>query len=137
MAGRYVLVDDSGRISNVIVWDGMESWEPENGFKCFLSDDAQIGWTRLESGEFISPATPPAQPLSIDELISAANSKRDKLLAEASIRMSPLQDAVDLGEATAADEEMLLAWKRFRIALNAISQQDGYPQTIQWPSLPQ
>ncbi|CAM3821679.1 tail fiber assembly protein [Pseudomonas wadenswilerensis] len=64
-------------------------------------------------------------------------SLRDERLANASMRIAPLQDAVDLGEASAHEQEALLAWKRYRIALNRLDQQPGYPLSIDWPSSPE
>jgi hypothetical protein len=62
--------------------------------------------------------------------------RRDKLLNVATARMAPLQDAVDIGESTADEEAELTAWKRYRMLLNRIQQQDGFPQSIDWPAVP-
>ncbi|UVL54715.1 tail fiber assembly protein [Pseudomonas sp. B21-035] len=61
---------------------------------------------------------------------------REEKLAYASTRIAPLQDAVDLGEASAHEQEALLAWKRYRIALNRLDQQPDYPLSIDWPPSP-
>lgn len=58
---------------------------------------------------------------------------RDELIREAATRIAPLQDAVDLGDATAADEASLKKWKQYRVAVNRIDQQPGFPATIDWP----
>lgn len=65
-----------------------------------------------------------------------AFAKRDQLLSEATARISPLQDAVDLGEATAAEEASLKKWKQYRVAVNRIDQQKGFPASIEWPPMP-
>lgn len=59
--------------------------------------------------------------------------KRDALMAEAAARIAPLQDAVDLNEATPAETAALTVWKRYRVQLNRIEQQAGYPDTVDWP----
>jgi hypothetical protein len=59
-------------------------------------------------------------PLSAEELRAAAQRKRDSLLRLATQRMEPLQDAVDLGMATDEESAALLAWKRYRVALNRV-----------------
>jgi hypothetical protein len=69
-------------------------------------------------------------------LTQEANVTRSKLLTEASVRMGPLQDAVDIGEASDAEKDMLVAWKRYRIYLNRIELQEGFPKTIVWPQSP-
>jgi hypothetical protein len=62
--------------------------------------------------------------------------KRDSLLQVAGIRIAPLQDAVDIGDSTDFEEAQLRAWKVYRIALNRIHDQPGYPGTIDWPVTP-
>ncbi|SPO68096.1 tail fiber assembly protein [Pseudomonas sp. JV241A] len=62
---------------------------------------------------------------------------RDERLANASMRIAPLQDAVDLGEATEHEQSMLVAWKRYRIELNRLEKQPGYPLSIDWPASPE
>ena len=62
--------------------------------------------------------------------------QRDAYLEVATLRIAPLQDAVDLGDATADEEAQLLAWKRYRVALNRVQQQEGFPQDVAWPVKP-
>ena len=62
--------------------------------------------------------------------------RRDRLLNVATARMAPLQDAVDIGEATSDEEAELTAWKRYRMLLNRIQQQSGFPNAIEWPAVP-
>ncbi|MDD1977108.1 tail fiber assembly protein [Pseudomonas putida] len=50
--------------------------------------------------------------------------------------IAPLQDAVDLEEATETEAAKLKAWKKYRIALNRVPDQPGYPDTIDWPTPP-
>ncbi|MBM0283631.1 tail fiber assembly protein [Pseudomonas chlororaphis] len=64
-----------------------------------------------------------------------AQSERDKQLAEATLRMAPLQYALELGEASSEEQSALLEWKRYCVALNRIEQQPGYPLEIEWPVL--
>jgi len=60
---------------------------------------------------------------------------RDSRLREAAMRISPLQYAVDLGDATPEEKSALLDWKRYCVALNRIEQQPGYPLDVEWPTL--
>ncbi|ANY86000.1 tail fiber assembly protein [Pseudomonas putida] len=62
--------------------------------------------------------------------------ERDSRLREATLRIAPLQDAVDLGEATSQEEALLVLWKKYRVALNRIQDQPGYPNEITWPAPP-
>lgn len=65
---------------------------------------------------------------------SAAEIARRRATADYAI--APLQDAVDIDEATDADIALLKAWKKYRVALNRVSEQAGYPLTIDWPAPP-
>lgn len=80
------------------------------------------------------PLLPPAP--SFEDLAAEAKAQRDKLLAIAANRMGPLQDAVDIGRATDEEVARLTAWKGYRIDLNRIEQQAGFPAEIQWPLSP-
>lgn len=71
-----------------------------------------------------------------DELLASANARRDELLMVAGIRTAPLQDAVDLGEATVEDVANLRLWKQYRTAVNRVSGQVGFPSEIDWPDQP-
>lgn len=83
---------------------------------------------------------PPPQPIplppSADEIRGAALLERDRLLMAAAIRIAPLQDAVDEEVATPVEEANLKKWRQYRIALNRIDQQVGFPEIIEWPSSP-
>jgi hypothetical protein len=63
--------------------------------------------------------------------------QRDERLSSASMRIAPLQDAVDLGEATEQEQMLLRAWKRYRIELGRLEQQPGFPLSIEWPLSPE
>jgi hypothetical protein len=62
--------------------------------------------------------------------------ERDSCLRNAAIRIAPLQDAQELGEATAEEAAALLKWKRYRVDLSRVEGQPGYPLTIEWPTPP-
>lgn len=55
-----------------------------------------------------------------DELTDQAERKKQGLLAEAAKAIAPLQDAIDLGEATPEEEVRLKAWKKFRVNVNRV-----------------
>jgi hypothetical protein len=76
---------------------------------------------------------PPAVPAATATQVLAY---RDVLLGEATLRIAPLQDAVELDEVTTAEEAALKAWRQYRVALNRIEQQSGFPATVDWPKAP-
>ncbi|WP_305883414.1 tail fiber assembly protein [Pseudomonas asiatica] len=64
----------------------------------------------------------------------AAQATSLRLVADTAI--APLQDAVELEEATEAEAALLKEWKRYRVALSRLPEQEGYPTTINWPTPP-
>ncbi|WP_342649073.1 tail fiber assembly protein [Pseudomonas sp. REB1044] len=76
------------------------------------------------------PEPEPADPLT------AAQAEAARLRAIADSAIAPLQDAVDLDDATEAEEALLKQWKRYRVALNRLPEQPGYPSAIDWPAPP-
>lgn len=68
--------------------------------------------------------------------IAQVFSLRDSLLRSAALRMAPLQDAMELEEATADELDRLRAWRRYRVQLSRVEQQQGFPNAIEWPEVP-
>lgn len=56
--------------------------------------------------------------------------------SDADHAIAPLQDAVDVDEATESDMAALKAWKKYRLALSRVPDQAGYPLSIEWPVAP-
>ncbi|WP_256581880.1 tail fiber assembly protein [Pseudomonas sp. S09G 359] len=77
---------------------------------------------------FVTPRMP-------DQAVMAY-STRDSLLGTAALRIAPLQDAVDVDRATDDEVARLTLWKNYRIDLNRIEQQTGFPANIDWPQSP-
>lgn len=130
---RYAIVDKSTQlVTNLIEWDGdLRSWSPSDGHEAYESEVASIG-DAFKDGVLVPqpPLAPP--PISAEQ----ASAERDARLTEAAIRIAPLQDAVDLGDASPAEEAGLTAWKRYRIAVNRVHLQPGFPSAIVWPEMP-
>lgn len=62
--------------------------------------------------------------------------KISSLRKMADVAVVPLQDAVDIDEATPEEEALLKLWKKYRVELNRLPEQTGYPQTVVWPEVP-
>lgn len=71
-----------------------------------------------------------------EQILAAAIGMRDGLLALATLRINPLQDAVDLDEATPEDVANLKLWKQYRVAVNRVTDQAGWPSAVTWPTQP-
>jgi hypothetical protein len=76
---------------------------------------------------------PPA--LSKTEELALAEAKRASLMAAATVAINPLQDAVDLGEATSEEETQLKSLKQYRVTLNRLDLSTA--PNVKWPAEPQ
>ncbi|NMY95624.1 tail fiber assembly protein [Pseudomonas proteolytica] len=91
----------------------------------------------IDGGFKVSPPAQAPTPIPTpEELAQQVLAYRDRLLTNATIRISPLQFAVDLGDESHEDMEKLSAWKQYCVALNRIQVQAGFPQSINWPVEP-
>ncbi|WP_083454258.1 tail fiber assembly protein [Pseudomonas sp. P97.38] len=84
---------------------------------------------RLASQEEIEQLLPAMKLREATEKIAGLRQVADQAIA-------PLQDAVDIDEATAEEVAALKAWKKFRVALNRLPDQPGYPDDVAWPVPP-
>ena len=82
------------------------------------------------------PEPEPEPEPTLGELTAIANDRRDYLLTLAAFRIAPLQDAIDLDSATDADKANLKLWKQYRVDVNRVPDQAGFPTTIDWPLQP-
>lgn len=148
MEESYAYIED-GAVTNIIVWDGVpytaavdpdedgnggspaSGYTPPEGVTLVALGDtgAGIGWTYADS-QFVAPAV--SVP-SAAETLAANTQMRDSLLSLAALAIAPLQDAVDLGDATDDDTASLTAWKQYRVAVNRI---DLTLATPVWPEQP-
>lgn len=113
-------------------WDFVEDFRGTsyymNGAQRYVIEDLGVP---VPSG-----ATSEPPPPTLAELTSAALVQRDSFLFTAGLRIAPLQDAVELEEATDADVANLKLWKQYRVAVNRVSDQPSFPRTINWPVPP-
>ena len=83
----------------------------------------------------IAPVFDPPKPTKEQAAIIGLAKQAD-LLVRAAVAMGPLQDAVDLNDATANEKSALATWKYYRVALNRVQEQPGFPLKIDWPVTP-
>jgi hypothetical protein len=88
-----------------------------------------VGWTHID-GIFEAPI--PYSP-SASEILEENTLTRDVLMTQAGLAIAPLQDAVDLGDATAGETAQLTKWKQYRVAVNRINLALANPE---WPATP-
>lgn len=100
--------------------------------------DAREQYSSVVNGKLSkkAPTAPPEPERTDDELKALALSQQSELLRVAAERIAPLQDAADLETITDDEAKQLKAWKTYRVALNRIQTQSGFPKTIKWPTAP-
>ncbi|MFV3288529.1 tail fiber assembly protein [Pseudomonas sp. NY11955] len=99
-----------------------------NGVDLILSSGVVPGWRFATSVE-VDALRPAMQLREVTQQAAALRQTADYAIA-------PLQDAVDLEEATGEEVEMLKAWKRYRVALSRLPEHAGWPTEIDWPAPP-
>lgn len=104
-------------------------------FAEFAIAEAPAGKVRAvgKNGE---PTWIDAPAASKEQLQAEASAQKAYLMGAAAVAMAPLQDAMDLGVATDEELSNLTAWKKYRVALNRVDQQAGYPEKVKWPAAP-
>lgn len=132
---QYALIEN-GVVTNVIVWDGdAENWSAPEGVTTHLINEGEIiciGYT-YDGTAFTAPPELAPTPFTGAQVLA----DRDNRLGVATLRIAPLQDAVDIGEATDAELASLKLWKQYRVALNRIEQQTTFPTAVVWPVSPE
>jgi hypothetical protein len=94
------------------------------------------GWTATEFDGVWSFA-PPVPPVPTGaELKAAALSQRDALLSQANEETAGMADAFLADLLSDADKAMFKTYAAYKLALNKIDKQAGYPTTIEWPTSP-
>jgi hypothetical protein len=91
----------------------------------------------LSSDKNGRPTVIPAPGPTAEQVLAGALLQRDRLINSATTRINPLQDAVDLEEASSEEVALLKKWKQYRVAVNRVAEQEGFPAEITWPSEPQ
>ncbi|PBI82337.1 hypothetical protein A8A01_09715 [Ewingella americana] len=105
-----------------LVGDGYYKAQYQDG-----SRDAETG--EFSGGHWVETGTVP--PV---DYLTPAIAQRDELMSAATVAIAPLQDAVDLDEATETEISLLKKWKQYRVSLNRIDLSTA-PE-ITWPLLP-
>lgn len=133
--GRFALVKGT-EVINIVEWEGEETDFGEGVTPVEIPDGngASPGWT-YEDGEFIAPPLTEDQQEAITQAAINSNiNMRTGLMSQATAAIAPLQDAVDLEEATEDEIALLKKWKQYRIAVNRIDA--NTPDDIDWPEQP-
>ncbi|MDH0645593.1 tail fiber assembly protein [Pseudomonas sp. GD03858] len=112
-------------------WDGLamiHAFKADGSQDDFI-DESRVPMTEAEVEDYYR------RTLTLDPL-RAAQAEILRLRGLADSAIAPLQDAAELGDAREAEVVRLTAWKRYRVTLNRVPEQSGYPAEIDWPALP-
>ncbi|HGL4143732.1 TPA: tail fiber assembly protein [Citrobacter koseri] len=80
------------------------------------------------------PVLTDPKPLTPEQLQQQAKVQQSALMNAATDAIAPLQDAVDLDEATEEELLLLKEWKKYRVTLNRLDLSSA-PE-INWPDMP-
>ncbi|EDW7927652.1 tail fiber assembly protein [Salmonella enterica subsp. enterica serovar Oslo] len=109
--GNQMYISDPGPLP-----ENVTSVSPGGGYKKWDSK-AQV-WVNDEAAEAAAR-------------LREAEGTKNRLLQIASEKIAPLQDAVDLGEATDKEKASLLAWRKYRVLVNRVDTSNP-----DWPEQP-
>lgn len=131
MNNQYaVVVNDM--VTNIVLWDGMAEWEPDEGVAVPLADNANIGWSYVD-GKF-SP--PPEPEKTHDELIEEAVAKKNSLIFSANEFMNSKQwpGKAAIGRLKGDELAQYILWLDYLDALEAVDTSSA--PDIKWPTPP-
>ena len=104
-------------------------------FQEFAMGDPPMGKQRAAGEDGLPIWIDVPSPTEEERLVRAVL-EISRLLQLAALNIAPLQDAVDTDVATEAEIQSLKAWKLYRVSVNRVPSQNGYPQVIHWPEIP-
>ncbi|WP_248769052.1 tail fiber assembly protein [Pseudomonas sp. MWU12-2345] len=133
--GVYAVVDVSTNVVvNMIVWDGLPGWAPEDGqIAVEVIDPATtMGWLYVD-GQLVAPPPPPVVPPTQEEITSANTQRQNNLLNMASQAMAPVLVSLQLGDATDDETVLAKAWQSYYREVKSIDVTAANPA---WPTPP-
>lgn len=115
-----------------------------DGIICAMSADISRLWpvglsvTEIDASEVPGGAEPDGTWIFdgskiYPDAVAIATRMKSSLLSNVNQKISPLQDLLDVDEATNGDKEKLTEWKKYRVLLNKI---DVTAPDITWPEIP-
>ena len=102
----------------------------------FVADDVYKAFFNPPEGYYgvFDEQGPRVEKIPEPDYKELATIEKAKLIADATIVIAPLQDAVDLGDATDEEVSLLKVWKSYRVALNRLDLSDA--PNVNWPTKP-
>lgn len=82
--------------------------------------EGQSNGKMITSDNAGNPLLKDLPPPTAGQQKALADAEKDRLIADATVAIAPLQDAVDLDMATDEEKTSLNAWKRYRVLLSRV-----------------
>ena len=136
---RYARIED-GQVLEFLEYDGdiTKIFQPDYlWIDVTGNDDVKENWVATTDATGAHTFQPQPESVTTDQIISVVNINIQAALQDSFIYMSALQGAVDLDLATDKDKGQLLLWKKYRLDLFRVKDQDGFPTSIIWPQRPE
>lgn len=95
---------------------------PPSGRHREAGDDGQPTWAHIPQ-------------MTREAVVAAAESRRQNLLAEATVIIAPLQDAAELEIATDDELKRYAEWRKYRVRLSRVDVSSA--PDIAWPAAPE
>lgn len=111
-----------------------ENWTADLVGDGYYKAQYQDGTRNADTGEWTGGHWVETSGPSHEDYVYEATIKKNALMAEATMAIAPLQDAVDIDEATPEEVVLLKLWKAYRVALNRIDV--NLAPDIVWPEPP-
>ena len=132
----YALIKD-GLVINTVVWDGKEEVNFGDDVEAVdITDNPDVGKGYIYINGAFTP--PPLTAEEEAEKISLAKQEniavKNSLISEANLKISVLQDALDLEMATDQEKAELPLWKKYRVIISRIDENTA--DVIIWPEKP-
>lgn len=109
-----------------IIWSDITDLEPE----------PVVGWSAVKSGDDWVLAPPVVVPPTDEEMKASAMQQRDFRLSIANDTTAGMADAFVADLLEPPDVAKFKAFAAYKLALNKIDKQPGYPGEIVWPDYP-
>lgn len=138
---RYAIINkETSIVENIVLWDGESEWSPGAGFLALQNDEAGIGW-KMDGDNFLEPEPAPALPEDLNSLSEQARLKRDQLMSSVYDKaVAKIQREIRMSagkkEKLADLNSQLSAFDEYAVLLQDITQQEGFPENIEWPEAP-
>lgn len=130
----------TGFVENAVRWDGVSEYPLPEGYEMAQDPNAWIGWSAIKVDGVWQFTAPPVQPPDPEWLKSQARQERDRQLRSnydvgVLMAMRAKRMATDPAGIAYADGK-INELDAYAIALLGVPEQEGFPDTIVWPTVP-